>query len=860
MRKHEFSEIREKLKDKNIYLISYCHADHSWMHTRDWHKRRYLAVLEKAVALLKKRKDFKYFIDSWSELLKPCLEKRPELIPFMRKMFKAERLALGGGHWSNLRFAHIPDETTVRNMILGRRTVKKIFPEARLDAYANLDVGIGHSQLPQLLKMADYKFYFAWRPQKGMDEQGVPRSFIWAGLSGDKVMVTRHSYGGWFHAEEFYDKKGQPTDFNSQKVEFDFVVKYAWKQFLKTPALQPGLKTLSFCQGGDDAMPNTDAFNGKDRDIFSIIANWNAAGLGYLQYGTPYDVFDALSKQKLPEWEGLLDPCEMGYHVARNGSKSIRALRDAADRELLLAEQLAAKAALHGFNYPESEFDRLWKEQLTFCTHAVEYLFPKDFNEARRTLENVIADAGKIQEKALDNILKDTDKNDPDSFAIYNPVPEKRREFVVIDVPNIFNSRKKPVLKDGGGKELPAQVLFVGPLSRYFHVLVEKELAPCSAVQVNIGWSEKEVKLPGPETLNLMNAEVDNGILKVVFKNGRLINAENRKTGNTISAVKNAGLLEPLSLPQEVQCWMPVKFADNPEPYIPQSLQLEEKGPLRFRIVRRGQSGPHFFRQTFDLYRGKDEIQVKTIVDIVPDSTNIAIGNPVPTGAKTNVDIPFGVEARDLAKIKYGHLGEGNYENIERIIPGIFWGRSWVFAESGKNSFGLISMDGPKYFRRYGSPERILHLLACVKPYREEGWVKFIPAQRVLGRNEFNHVLVLAGGSYQESDMVRRAEFARSKIIVTPGKAQAKDKPLSISPQCVRLSAFCQEGNRFILRIVNMNAKSVTATIRMPLSIKSAEACNFLGKRLKDLHLSYKKDRGKIRLSSWQIASLKLSA
>ena len=44
--------IEKHLAGKQIYLVPYCHADHAWLHSRDWHLRRYLAVFDKMVELL----------------------------------------------------------------------------------------------------------------------------------------------------------------------------------------------------------------------------------------------------------------------------------------------------------------------------------------------------------------------------------------------------------------------------------------------------------------------------------------------------------------------------------------------------------------------------------------------------------------------------------------------------------------------------------------------------------------------------------------------------------------------------------------------------------------------------------------
>ena len=162
----DLAAIKRHLAGKRIFVLPYCHDDHAWCHSRAWHIKRYIAVFDRVVDLLRERPDFRYFIDSWSQLLEPCLKARPQSVAFLRQMLAEGRLALTGGHWSNIRFAHVDEETSVRNMIYGQRKVRELFPDARLDVYANLDVAIGHSQVPQLIGLGGYRYYFAWRPQK----------------------------------------------------------------------------------------------------------------------------------------------------------------------------------------------------------------------------------------------------------------------------------------------------------------------------------------------------------------------------------------------------------------------------------------------------------------------------------------------------------------------------------------------------------------------------------------------------------------------------------------------------------------------------------------------------------------------
>ncbi|MDD5707010.1 MAG: hypothetical protein PHR35_13890, partial [Kiritimatiellae bacterium] len=417
--------IREHLQGRRILAMPYCHADHAWEHSRDWHLRRYSSIFDRVLHLLRTQSDFRFFFDSWSEMLKPCLEARPADLPFVRQMIAERRLAIVGGQWSNVRPAQVADETFIRNMVYGRRQMADFLPDVHPEAYANMDTGIGHSQLPQVLRLGGYRRYFAWRPQRGLDEQGVPRSFIWRGLSGDTTLVTRHSYQGWFHAEEFHAARSNPRDFSLQHVDFHFLANYTWENYLAVPAAQPGLKTLSFCVGGDDQLPFVDAFFGFERDIPGIVERWNREGLGELSFGTPNDVFDILDSQRdsLPTWDGALDPTEVCYNIARNGKKGVWWLRELADRELILAEHWAARASTQGHGYPAERLDTAWRAALTFDTHAIEFLFDNDYDAARLTMDNAIHQARTVRTEALRAVAAIPDTPLLPGFTVFNPLP-----------------------------------------------------------------------------------------------------------------------------------------------------------------------------------------------------------------------------------------------------------------------------------------------------------------------------------------------------------------------------------------------------------------------------------------------------
>ena len=323
----ELLEISSALRDKEIHVMPYSHADYAWRHTRKWHELRYLAIFDKVMSLLESHEKYRFFFDSISEMVLPCVEKRPASRERLRQAVKSGRLEFCGGQWSNVRPTQVGDETFIRNITVGREALREICPEASPSVYANLDVCVGHSQMPQLLRLGGYRRYFAWRPEKGLDRQGVPRRLVWRGLSEAEVTVARHCYGGWSHPADFMGTYDDDYHKNP-KIDFTATVLQTWRTFIKRPTLEGIEGSSHSARVAMIPMPNGDLLYGFEWDVFGLVAAWNAAGrFGRVRFATPGEMFAALEKEKLPLVSGVIDPCDVGFNLAYNGANGAWRLR-----------------------------------------------------------------------------------------------------------------------------------------------------------------------------------------------------------------------------------------------------------------------------------------------------------------------------------------------------------------------------------------------------------------------------------------------------------------------------------------------------------------------------------------------------
>ena len=69
---------------------------------------------------------------------------------------KEGRIEITNGIMTLIRPTMTGDETFIRNIILGNEYMNSIIPGFKSQVFHNVDVSIGHSQLPQMLKSYNF--------------------------------------------------------------------------------------------------------------------------------------------------------------------------------------------------------------------------------------------------------------------------------------------------------------------------------------------------------------------------------------------------------------------------------------------------------------------------------------------------------------------------------------------------------------------------------------------------------------------------------------------------------------------------------------------------------------------------------
>jgi hypothetical protein len=190
------SSLRARAKGATLAIVPYCHPDFAWTHHREWHAERYAVSLAEALDIMREHPEFRFCAEPWIDHIEPFLERCPNRIGELRERLVSGQMGVKAFTLTSPRPVTCPDETFIRNMILGRRRYEEFAPGVSLPVMACPDVGIGHSQMPQVVRLAGGTLYRGWRSEAALSAKKVPRDFIWVGLDGTRLVTSRGCYAG----------------------------------------------------------------------------------------------------------------------------------------------------------------------------------------------------------------------------------------------------------------------------------------------------------------------------------------------------------------------------------------------------------------------------------------------------------------------------------------------------------------------------------------------------------------------------------------------------------------------------------------------------------------------------------------
>lgn len=866
------SEARLKLEGCAIWLWHYLHADWQWEQSRLWHEARYALALEQVLDIMQRDPEFMYFLDTASEFYEPLARRLGPRLPELHERVREGRVRIVSAQVANCRPTQVGDETYLRNLQLGRAFFESELPSTDFSCFHSVDVAIGHSQMPQILSQAGFRYYRAWRPHSAMNVRGVPHQFVWEGLDGSHVLVTRGSYGGLYRSDQV------PAGLaGGSKEPWDQVVAALYDLQFRDQLLHGRSPSgqVWMIQGCDDALPLRTHDGDQFVDLPAFVAEWGRRESIPLRWCTPLEFSRAVEchTERLPIVQGVLDGADCGYNVGNGGANGLWRWRQMNDRRLLRAEWWSAQAAGIGYVAPEEELRALWREHLTYQAHATEFAFQEDFDELLGQAQHVQYRAHSIEQEALGTIVRTAGGGERGVQYVFNPHPWPLETTVELYHCCPQSGVQSLSVVDEAGRPLAQQVLaelrharYVGSLNDA-RVLTRVALPPMGYRRVAV--REQAEASPPPQPAP-QNGLLEAGDLRLTYRGDALREVRDTTNGVAYSA-RNEGPWPGLWFHVlDNQGWL----FRGPElgrlPFVPQSSAWLQSGPLRWQHRSCGNLGP--YQAQVDTLAGErpHELHVRVRLEghwnEPPTTGFVTLGGDLEAGGQLLVDIPFGVEPRDPDHDYYVHnvpqgVDFGIADMMERLRPGYLWARSWADWSDGAHGVTWFATDGNHYWLK--EPGYLGHVLTRCIRLAPGTWEERCGAHLTgAGVHSFDYVLHFHAGNWSMADAQRRAaELRHPSLAVRAERPGPASLPETYSFLELRgpalLSACYRERSYTVVRLYECTGAGGDVELCLPDTPDGASAVDLLGQAL-DARVRVVERSVYVTLRPWQIATLRL--
>ncbi|MBP1994284.1 glycoside hydrolase family 38 N-terminal domain-containing protein [Paenibacillus eucommiae] len=864
-------------KVKEMHIIPYSHHDFAWTNSRQWHIRRYLQVFIEVLDVMKEHANLTWMIDNVTHSLLPFIKYCPEKLDELKQRVQEGRIYVANGGYSLVRSTYVGDETFIRNMVEGKRYFQTLFDIANIEFYYNADVGCGHSQLPQLLQLAGHKYYRFQRPEEALDAKQVPRQFIWKGLDGSQVTVSRGTYGGFMDGKfTNQDYKTEWEEVKQQFIQHELVDKV-------DALLKADIVWLNY--GCDDCRPLLNLYDDPIQ-ILEFIAEWNKREEAKLLLSTPGTYFKHLEKSELPVYEGVLDPCELSFNAPLRGNHSMWRMRSKLDRLIVKAESLATIAAVSGMDYPYDKLQELWNQLFEITGHAMEWIYREDFNRLLTRALGAESAAIAMIETLCEDIAAKLQVKQGEQYVIFNILNWMRTELVELHITSPVGVEGFD-LYDSLGHKVDYQVVNICDGDKNYSGREYTAVDIVAKMDIPaMGYSGLSVAKNGMKLTGKVKAEfidiadrrsapdivvIHNGVIEARMEKGILSEIREIATGRTIQAASPHGLnglkfVQTEISPNWCASWDPIEsFA-----MIPDKWELAENGPLRWVYRVSGKVGNNPFKLDIIIQTGERAVSFDLHVDGAGDEGYFAVDFPADPDTYLFADIPFGVEERDLTQESYLTIPgcSINYNTFERGWEGQFYAKSWALFQCGGMPAAIVSENCSIYYNYDANKHLVSLLLNRCMPLenKEERWFQHThPSVDGRGTHNFKYSLYLP---VQNEKFAEVARFAKQKAqpvdaVVKYNHVSKEQLPLEkslmeIDSDNVIVSACYKENHKMILRLYEAEGKSSTIRISPNFNFSSAALIDLLGNELDQATITVDIHQRCISIvvGAWQIVNL----
>lgn len=762
-----------------VSALGHAHIDTAWLWPYRETKRKVARTWSSQIGLIAKYPahdglpGYK-FGASQAQLYKYCKDEYPKLYAKVKDAVRRGDWEVQGAMWVEAD-CNIPSgESLIRQCLEGCRFFTEEFGSAPRNLW--LPDVFGYSgNLPQILRICGVDFFLTQKLSWNRYNKFPHNSFVWEGIDGSKVVSH-------FPPEDSYIAFLLPD----QLRRHDSLNREAG-------IVDTAISLFGIGDGGGGP---------KEEYVERGFRCGHLNGCPPVRYRFAQEAMDeiATSKDDLDVWKGEL------YFEMHRGTYTTQArqkmLNRRSEEAMRAAEALCATASHScGMAYPAKAFSDLWRD---ICLCQFHDVIPgssihRVYSESAAILENAIAKAGELEEKAARKLLR----RDASAAAVFNPSSTPFRG--VVELPEGWKGAV-----DGDGNALPSQV-------EGDKVLALADVAPNSFGALRKADGAAQVK---PVAAKKFPVVLENDLVRYeIDAAGRVVRAVDKTAAREfINPGRPANVVRMYDdHPSCYDAWDIEEYLYNMPVADPADVKVcAFEGPVRSGAVVKFTLGKSTFEQCITLEAGSKRLDFATHADWREKHKVSRVSFPVDVVAD---------EAR--FEIQYGTIARATHDNTKWQYAQ-FESLAHRYADLHDGLFGVALLNDCKYgYRVKGSEMSMTLLRAPTEP----------DLVADVGEHDFTYSILPHVESIAVSDdVVAAAAVLNQGVDVFAGYAPTAkaESPVVVEGDGVELAVLkgAEDGNGLVVRLVER--RGVRSSARLALRDGEGVATPILATELKD--------------------------
>ncbi len=841
---------------EKIFLIPYSHHDYAWVCPRNWHIARYVKCFHEVLEIMERDKNFTWCIDNVIHSWIPFAENAPKDAEKFAQLVRSGRIEVLNGGYSLARPSYVGEESYIRNMAYGRKFFSSIFGLENIPCLFNADTASGHSQMPQIAKLSGHEYYRFQRPDFLLSKKKIPFQFIWEGLDGSRILVTRGSYGNLWINNSWLDNN---FDELWNETKNDFI------KFCLTDKLFPEMpvKNVILFVGSDDSRPLRD-LQDKPLKISEFTDAWNEREPVKIEYSTLSQVYEIIKKENLPVIKGVLDHSELSFNLPFKGNNSIWQMRIFLDRILIKLEKACLIAWTHGKEYPSEKISEMWFDLFEITGHAIEYVLKNDYINLYSIAQGAKLRAFKELESAQKFVVHSIPSSGDMQIVVFNYLNWQNTGLVECEVTsyqgiggfdlvdNYGNITEYQIIDYYTGYTIPEKSDFVSvkiifkatvPSMGYalYHANPNGQSLMSEIKEEFIDPLPSSVITEAPERLIL-----DNGSIEVVFNKGSIEQIIKSVTKEKLEFISEKPLAKLVfkELPPQSSWLSEFRIIEEYE-FEPKIWYLKQHGPLSKILFVSGKIAGNDATIEYSLLKGENSLGISVSTNFNEEKEGfIVFSMPIDDNSDIFADIPFGTEKREVFDDLHSFFN-GSTKDVENLasaeleLPGQIYARNWCSFTYSCVPVTFVTEDCSVYYNYNKSQATMELFLNRHMPlkYRTDRWVgQGSEWADGTGYNNFNFSIYLNKSNGISTDIQR---YHKKKIFPLSANLSHKlpqngEKPKNYSmfgntPENIICTAAYLDNKNIIIRMFECNGDKTIVNLRLPEYVKSLRIIDFIG-------------------------------